>query len=104
MFKMKDTVTYSYRDGNTTAILFFKPNEKYGFYHSGKNIHLKEFADEVEKVEIMNFTDKRSPIINNTYCSVADSYLKVYYKDGSFKILDFYTTQDYEYVFFEVDA
>lgn len=104
MLKMYDSVSVSYREKGAKVILLFKPNYEYGFYYSKELVHLKKFADEVEKIQIVDCNDNVYSNDNEIYGDIREGYIKVYYKDGTSKIIDFLLNEDYEYYFFETNA
>ena len=102
MFNMRNYVSESSKKEGYTEILLFKANYTYGFYYSKELINLNQFADEIEKIEVIDFLNEKAFKDDQKYCDFTNGYIKIYYKDGSIKILDYVFNDDWDYYFFEI--
>lgn len=102
MFNMQESVSERFKKEGATVFLLFKPNYEFGFYYLKEQINLKQFADEVEKIEIVDCYENVYANSDDVYGDITEGYIKIYYKDGTIKILDSFLNNELDFDFFEI--
>lgn len=102
MFNMHESVSEILKKEGATVFLLFKPNYEFGFYYSKEQISLRQFADEVEKIELVDCYENVYSNYDDVYADITEGYIKIYYKDGTIKILDSFLNNELDFDFFEI--